>query len=239
MFWADDLQARLIEWGKAEFARELQTDFRRASVFDGKWVQISFDAMRQFSKEDLKILGNILPVSNAEFRESLAGRERQLLDAFEASFRQLVLSRREQMIEQAILTGQRPLREEMVKIRRMAPGIFKKIAKRWDFEICKADRSVWMLSRLERWGEIFMPFDLHEEMQFSYYIRIEDNDYRRVLEHDSYLGRLGISASTCQLTGVDMFAEKIEKVAEIIEWQLNDYMRIIEPLDWPRIAPFS
>ena len=85
-----------------------------------------------------------------------------------------------------------------------------------------------------------MPFNLHQEMEFSYYITIEDNDYRRVLERDYYLGRLEISSSTCQLGPVQTcLRKKMEKVAEIIEWQLNEYVSIIQPLDWPRIEPFS
>lgn len=240
MSWADELQARLDEWGRAAFALELESDFSRARLFDSRWAQIDFDVLQQFSIGDLKILGNILPVRNIEFRKSLAGRDRQLLDAFHAAGQQLVLSRREQFMEQAVSTLRKPFRDEMVKIRKMAPAIFKEIASRCDCKIRKDEPSVWMLCRLERWGEIFMPFEFSEEMEFSYYISIEDNDYRRVLEKDSYLGRLGFSAkSACRLTSADTFAEKMAKVAEIIEWQMSDYIRVIERLDWPRIAPFS
>ena len=118
----------------------------RARVFDGKWVRLSFDALCQFSKDDLTILGNILPVSNPERRKLFPGRERQLLDAFEETFKQMVLSRREQMIEEAGLTALEPLRNEAVEIRRRAPAIFKKIAQRLECEIRKAEPSVWMLS---------------------------------------------------------------------------------------------
>ena len=238
MSWADRLQECLDEWGKAAFAQEVETAFSRAQVFDGRWVQISFDALDQFSQDDLKILGNILPVSNPELRKSSPARERQLLNSFEEKFKKRVLSQRERMIEEAIFTEESS-RKELAEIKRIAPKIFKTLAKRFECDVRKAEPSVWMFSRLERWGEIRMPFNLHEEMEFSYYITIEDNDYRRVLERDSYLGRLGISSSVCQLTSADMFPEKMEKVAEIIEWQLKEYIRIIQPLDWPRIEPFS
>ena len=148
MSWADSLQQRLEEWGKAAFAHEVEIDFSRAQVFDGKWVRHSFDALRQFSKEDLQILGNILPVSNPELRNSFPDRERQLLAAFEETFRQQVLSRREQMIKEAIPTALGPLKKESVEIRRRAPAVFKRIAKRLECEIRKAETSVWMLSRL-------------------------------------------------------------------------------------------
>lgn len=239
MSWPKSLHERLDKWGKAAFARELETDFSRARIFDGKWARISFDALLQFSADDLKVLGNILPVADAEFRKSLVGNERRLLDRFEAIFRQLMLSRREQMIEEAGRTAQKALGKEADEIRRIGPPIFKKIAKRLDCQIRKADFSAWMLSRLERWGEIRMSFDLHEEMEFSYDISIEDNDYRKVLERDSYLQRLGISSSACQLTSADRFEAKMERVAEVIEWQLKEYIEIIQPLGWPRIAPFS
>jgi hypothetical protein len=240
MSWADDLQARLDEWGKAAFAQELEMGFRRARIFDGKWARIYFDALGQFSTEDLKILGNILPVMNDEFRKSLAERESQLIDAFYEARKAMILSRREKFIEEATLSLREPLRGELVKIKQMAPGLFKEMAKRWDCKIRKVETSVWMLSRLERWGEIFIPLDLHEAGEFSYDISIEDNDYRRVLQRDDYLNRLGLhSKSACQVTSADTFTEKIGKVAEIIEWQLQEYIRIIEPLDWPRPAPFS
>jgi len=239
MSWADRLQECLDDWGKAAFAQELESDFSRARIFDGKWARISFDTLGQFSKDELKALGNILPVSNLQVRQSLPDRERELLSAFEEKSKQLVLNRREQMIAEAVAIVRGPQRNKTTEIRRAAPAIFKKIAKRLEFEIRRDEPSVWMLSRLERWGEIRMPFDLHEEMEFSYYISIEDNDYRRVLERDSYLRRLGISSSACELTNVEMFAQKMEKVAEIIEWQLNEYIQIIQPLDWPRIEPFS
>jgi hypothetical protein len=239
MNWADRLQECLDEWGKAAFAHELEIDFSRARIFDGKWARISFDTLRQFSKDDLRTLGNILTVSNLELRKSFPDRERQLLGDFEEKFKQQVLNRREQMIEEATSTLREPLAKEWAEIRRNAPAIFKKVARRIEFEIKKEEPSGWMLSRLERWGEIRMPFDLLEPMEFSYYITIEDNDYRRVVERDSYLQRLGISSSTCQLTSAEIFADKMEKVAEIIEWQVNEYIRIIQPLDWPKIEPFS
>jgi hypothetical protein len=240
MSWANDLSAHLKDWGKAAFAHESQIGFSRARIFDGKWAQIEFDVLDQFSKDDLKVLGNLLPVMDDEFRKSLAGRELRLFEVFLKARKELILGSREKMIAEATLSLEEPLRGELAKIKRMAPGIFKGIAKGWDCKIRKADSSVWMLSRLERWGEIFIIFDLHGAMEFSYSISIEDNDYRRVLDKDSYLGRLGLlGKSACCLTSAETFADKMEKVAEITEWQLNEYTKIIEPLGWPRLAPLA
>jgi len=116
MSWTDDLSARLKDWGKAAFAHELETGFSRARIFDGKWAQIDFDVLGQFSGEDLKVLGKILPVLDDEFRKTLAERELQLVDAFHTAGQQLVLKRREAIMEQTVLTLRKPAREDVAKM---------------------------------------------------------------------------------------------------------------------------
>jgi len=68
MSWTDDLSARLKDGAKLAFAHEL----RQASAGRGfRWQvgQIDFDVLGQFSGEDLKVLGKILPVLDDEFRK--------------------------------------------------------------------------------------------------------------------------------------------------------------------------
>jgi hypothetical protein len=239
MSWPDDFHARLDEWGEAVFAQEIETGFSRARVFDGSFARIEFDALKEFSKEDLKVLGTVLPVLDDAYRKTLAGKELQLVNALHEVRKRLLTERHQEIIEES-LRLHRAVREEMMKIKKAAQAIFKELAKRWNCELRKDEGFVWIFSRPERWGELSMPFDLHEKIEFSYYISIQDNDYRRVLEQDHYLGRLGlISKSACRIDSVQTCEEKLWKASEIIEWQLNEYLRMMESSNWPRIAAFK
>jgi hypothetical protein len=237
MPWPDDLLARLNEWGKAAFTRELETNFARARIFDSKFTKITFDVLGRFSPDQLKILVSVLPTLANDPTKTFSGPEQQLVDTFIATQKNIILAghNQEKIIEQVQHLTSKPIREEQAKIKKIAHKIFKDIAKRCECEIERADISVWKLTRLERWGRFFLFLDLHEAMEFRYYFKIEDNDYRDVLEHEGYLNRIGIpAASSCQLTTAEAFTEKVAKVGEIIEWQLNDYSEILYSLNWPR-----
>lgn len=145
-----------------------------------------------------------------------------------------MLAEREDLIRRGMKIFESPLKEEIPKMKRLAKQHFKETAKQWDCEFQHVEVATWMLSRLERWGEIFIFFDLSEKIDFSYFIKIEDNDYRRVVEHEHYLGRLGFGDSRCDVSSVDMCAEKIRRVTELVNWQVEEYTNIIELLDWPR-----
>ena len=238
MTFPEQLSARLMEWAKTEFAREVETGFERLWIFDSPWSKMSFDTLDTFSPEELRILGNVLPtrtIEDPEFENAvLSERERELIRIWDETFKGLVLERREALIERGVSILRSPLKEELKNTERAAKQKFKELAKQWDCEIQKVEVATWRLYRLERWGKLFIYFDLSEKIDFSYFISIEDNDYRDVVKHDSYPGRLGIGSSRCEVTSADMFAEKIRELAELVNWQVEEYTKIIESMDWPR-----
>src|SRR5262245_45184618 len=135
-----DFSARLNEWGRAAFAHEVQTDFSRARIFDSFFARIELDALREFSKEDLEVLGNILPGLNDESGKTLAEGELHLVDALNQARQRLVMSRRQEMIDES-LRLHHSVREQMMKIKKLAQGIFKELAKRWTANFAKRKAS--------------------------------------------------------------------------------------------------
>jgi hypothetical protein len=238
MTFPEELSARLVEWAKAEFAQAVETGFRKARIFDSPWNKMGFDTLDTFSPEEQRILGNILPtrtIEDPEFENALLSeRERSLVETFDKTYKQLVLERREDLIERAVSVLSDPLDEEIKKMQRVAKEKFRELAKQWECEIRKVEVAAWRLCRLERWGKLFIFFGMSEKIELSYYIDIEDNDYRDVVKRHSYPGQLGIASGKCEVTDAEMCADKIRQVAEVVNWQVEEYTKIIESLDWPR-----
>ena len=238
MPFPDELNSRLVEWGKAAFARELDTGFKQARIFDSRWAEVEFATLETFAPEDLRVLAELLPTrkpENPELQKTMSDRERGLIETLNQTFARILTERKKEIAERTMSIFDSPLKEEIKRMQLVAKEKLKALAKQWDCEIRKVDAATWRLYRLERWGKLFIFFDFSDRIELSYFINIEDNDYRDVVEHDSYLGRLGLrSGSRCTVTTAEMCEEKIPRMAEIVNWQVDEYSKIIESLDWPR-----
>lgn len=238
MSFRDELSTRLIEWGKTQFAREIDTGLKRARIFDSRWAEMEFATLDTFSPEELRVLGDLLPArkpEHPELQKTMSERERSLIETLNKTFARIVTERKEEIAERMMGSFRSPLKDEVKKMERVAKERFKELAKQWDCEIRKVELATWRLYRLERWGKLFIVFDLSEKIELSYCINIEDNDYRDVVVRDSYLGRLGFrSKSGCTVTNEEMCEEKIRKMAEVVNWQVEEYSKIIGSLDWPK-----
>jgi hypothetical protein len=233
-----DASQPLVEWAKEAFAHEVQTGFSRAKVFDAPVLQIVFLALQEFPAEELQRLAQILPAGQvADLRGTLSPEDAKLVEAVIAAKNRIYAARQTEIVEQMTKVLQKPVREEAEKIRRMAGGIFREIAEHWHYEIRKAEPAVWLLTISEKWGSISVPFDLHERIEFSYSIGIQSDQVSGLPGSDHYLGRLGLSGrSACKVTDAKTCAETFWKVAGLIRWQLDAYIRIMVSLAKPAVS---
>jgi hypothetical protein len=231
-----DLKNAFAEWGKQAFAEEVELGFSRAKIFNAPVNRVIWLALEEFSKAQLLLLGRILPAGPvSEKREQLTDEEKQLTDALVATVKRIWQARQEEICgpeEARIFTPAG--REEAKKIRRLASGIFKEIAREWKYEIHKEEPAVWLLTSVEKWGSISVDFDLHERMEFSCAVGFAGPLFTGLPRRESYLGRLGLSPkSSCMVTDASTCAGQFRQVAGLIHWQLEAYTRIIESLVKP------
>ncbi len=227
-----------LEWARAQFAQELQSDFQRSRKFDSPWSKELLLVLRRQSREDLQILAEVLPLNvfteapdTLERRSRLPDKAREAVERFRVDYDR---EYQEHFYEHVKFIGRRDDKQVQRDFRaaaRTGNGMVMEIADRWKCGVDGGAPGEWGLIFKRDWGRLTVSLNLSRQMTTSYWISLCDPTFGTIGRwHDDFLKALGVGAGDWIVEGPETFLTKLSMASDFAWWHLNEYEKIIRKI---------
>jgi hypothetical protein len=233
--WIERFNSRVLQWARACFEEELQSDFKRVCTFDSAANREIISLLRSQSADDLKILQYVLPTGvfsespdAINRRKQLGPRERNAVEKLRSDFDQECRKHFQEHVARIARKDDKTVKEQFNLASREGNNIIKNIASELKCEVGSGARGEWGLIFLSSMLRTTVSLDLARNMELGYRVGVFDlSSSRSIRFHDTYLGLLGFGIGQWDVGTADKFPEKIHTAIKFALWHVSEYDKML------------